>query len=77
VFEAWGQAPIVRYLSRFRWKLELIRLVVIVQFGTYSSEVDVSVEANPYHFRITPEKEWEIQVPLSIAACIKRNPPSF
>jgi hypothetical protein len=34
----------------------------------YSSEVDISVEANPYYFKIIPGKEREINVPVAIAS---------
>jgi len=33
----------------------------------YSAEVDIAVEANPYYFKITPGKEKDLGVPLSIA----------
>jgi len=33
----------------------------------YSSEVDIGVEANPYYFKITPGKEKELTVPLTVA----------
>lgn len=34
----------------------------------YSSEVDIGVEANPYYYKVTPGKEREISLPLSIAS---------
>ena len=33
----------------------------------YSAEVDIAVEANPYYFKITPGKEREMQIPLTVA----------
>jgi hypothetical protein len=33
----------------------------------YSAEVDIAVEANPYYFKITPGKEREMQIPLTLA----------
>ena len=33
----------------------------------YTSEVDIQVEVNPYLFKITPGKEKEMQIPLTIA----------
>jgi len=30
--------------------------------------VDIGVEANPYHYKVTPGKEREINLPLSIAS---------
>jgi hypothetical protein len=34
----------------------------------YSAEVDIGVEANPYLYKVTPGKEREIAVPLTIAS---------
>jgi hypothetical protein len=34
----------------------------------YSAEVDIGVEANPYYYKVTPGKEREISLPLSIAS---------
>ena len=33
----------------------------------FSAEADIGVEANPYYFKITPGKEKEMSVPLTIA----------
>jgi len=33
----------------------------------FSAEVDIAVEANPYYFKITPGKEREMQIPLTVA----------
>ena len=33
----------------------------------YSSEVDITVEANPYFYKITPGKERELQIPFTVA----------
>jgi hypothetical protein len=33
----------------------------------YSAEVDIGVEANPYYYKITPGKEKDMTIPISIA----------
>ena len=33
----------------------------------FSAEADITVEANPYYFKVTPGKEKELNVPLTIA----------
>ena len=33
----------------------------------YSAEVDIGVEANPYYYKVTPGKEKELQIPLTVA----------
>jgi len=34
--------------------------------GAYRSEVDITIEANPYYFKSTPGKEMLVSLPLSI-----------
>lgn len=33
----------------------------------YSAEVDIGVEANPYYYKVTPGKEREISLPMTVA----------
>ena len=34
----------------------------------YSAEVDIGVEVNPYYYKVTPGKERELQIPLTVAS---------
>lgn len=61
------------------WIFSIIALVVGVPVAifmglfhfkrsqAYSAEVDIGIEANPYYYKVTPGKERELGVPLTVA----------